>query len=103
MVLLFVTDSLYHKRHITVTTFGYVPSCFLGAVFSQPHFFIRSSALSVFHVRRRLSANNDCTRKVLNENSSRCAISPAVIPGAPSKTPGQREFLFRLFIIFRIF
>ena len=33
MVLLFVTDSLYHKRHITVTTFGYVPFCFFRDYF----------------------------------------------------------------------
>ena len=34
------TTSLYHKRHITVTTFGYVPSCFFGAIFSQPQFYL---------------------------------------------------------------
>ena len=28
------TTSLYHKRHITVTTFGYVPSYFRGCFFT---------------------------------------------------------------------
>ena len=35
--MVFFTYLLYHKRHITESDNGYVPSCFCKAVFSQPH------------------------------------------------------------------
>ena len=36
--MVFFTYLLYHKRHITESNNGYVPSCFCKAVFSQPQY-----------------------------------------------------------------
>ena len=43
------TTSLYHRRHTTVITFGYVPSCFMDCFFTAPVLSERFALIDVRH------------------------------------------------------
>ena len=77
------TNSLYHKRHITVYTFGYVPS-FLGDFFSQPLFVRNKNGYSSICLPRNAAA---LCASFVSTFVGIFAVSPVSITTAPITSP----------------